>query len=91
MIKTLYNLNNWLPLVKDLVANWAPYYQPSANIFPCIFLIWCRVFRKSISHIKLKVIRTGERECILFLKKVKPTERKIIVDIIIKDESTQIL
>ena len=65
------------------MAHRAPYHQRGANIV----LIRCKVSRKNISHIKLEVIRTG----VFCLKMAKQTEGKIIVDIIRKDESTQLL
>ena len=74
-------LKDWLPLVKDLVALWAPYHQRDGNIF----LIQCKVYCKNISHIKLDFIRMG---LYFFLSMAKQTKGKIIADIIKKDEST---
>ena len=51
MIKRLRKLNDWLLLVKELVAHWG-HTNGSADIF----LIRCDVSRKKVS---LKVIRTG--------------------------------
>ena len=86
MIKRLCKLNNWLPLVRDLVAYRAPYHRRGGDIF----LVRCKMSRKNVSHTKLEVIRTG---VYFFLKLAKQTRGKIIVgpDIIRKDESTQLL
>ena len=85
MIKRLYKLNSWLPLVKDFVAHRAPYQQRGVNIF----LVRCKMSHKNVSHIKLEVIRT----VVYFPQMTKQTRGKIIVglDIIRKDESTQLL
>ena len=53
MIKRLCKLNDWLPLVKDLVAHRVPYHRRGINIL----LIRCKVSHKNISHIKLEVMR----------------------------------
>ena len=73
MIKRLCKLNKWLPLVKDLVPHWAPYHWRGAKIF----LVRCQVSRKNVSHLKVKVRRTGVScSVIFFLKMAKQTKGK---------------
>ena len=57
MIKRLCKLNDWLPLVKDLVAHRAPYHRRK-HLFYTLQLAKCLATTR-ISHIKLTVIRMG--------------------------------
>ena len=54
MIKRLCRLNGWLPLVKDLVAQRAPYHRRGAKLF----LVRCQASCKNIRHMKLEVVTT---------------------------------